>query len=58
MFTYRNASSRRLWIRRVGVEVDPGGTFQSPFEISDSNFERIEEEPKKEPVAPAKDDRP
>ena len=54
MFTYRNASSRRLWIRRVGVEVDPGGVFQSPYEINDPTFERVEDK-KSQPVEPAKE---
>ena len=55
MFTYRNTASRRLWIRRIGREVDPGEVFESPIEISDSNFEKAE--PKKQPVAPAKEDK-
>ena len=58
MFKYRNASSRRLWIRRVGVTVDPGEVFESPFEITYSTFERVKDEAKKaaQPGTPAKED--
>ena len=48
-YRYYNATTRRLYIRRLGVVVESGEEFESPYEISDANFE-----PVKEPASPAK----
>ena len=43
MPTYRNVSNSRLTIPRLGVVVEPGETFVSPFEIDDGNYELVKD---------------
>ena len=52
-FRYRNATTHRLYIRRLGVVVDPGDEFESPYEILDANYEQITQ---KQPASPAKEE--
>ena len=56
MFTYRNASNSRRWIRRLGIVVESQETFKSDRPIDDANFELVVE--KKPGDAPAKEARP
>lgn len=42
-YRYRNASNRTLWIRRLGITVEPGDVFTSDREIDDANFELVTE---------------
>ena len=39
---YKNVSTRTLWIRRLGITVKPGDEFDSPHEINDATFEKIQ----------------
>ena len=52
-FRYRNATTRRLYIRRLGVVVDPGDEFESPYEILDANYEQVTSA---KPASPAKEE--
>ena len=51
-FRYRNATTHRLYIRRLGLVVDPGDEFESPYEISDANYEPVTNA---KPASPAKE---
>lgn len=54
VYRYRNASSRTLSIFRLGVVVEPGGEFSSPFPIDDGNYELVT--PKKRAGMPGKEE--
>lgn len=51
---YRNTSGQRLWVRKAGVVVDPGETFESPVPLDNSAFEEVKEK-KPGTAAPAKE---
>ena len=43
MPAYRNATTQRRLIRRLGIVVEPGEMFMSDREISDANFPEVKE---------------
>ena len=56
MPTYRNVTTRTLWVRRAGVVVESLGVFTCDFEINDANFELVKEPAKKPAGDPGKEE--
>ena len=55
---YRNATTRRLYIRRLGVVVDPGEEFDCPWPLDDASYEEVKQKAPAspaQPVVPAKE---